>query len=459
MAVWALLVCLILAATSSSAQNTESLDNALEGFEHPGSSTLPANRSSAGGAALAQKESAWRLGGSLETGAAWSYLSHRPPSAKLDYQGLTSWKSLLRLEVDGQLGPGWLVHASGHAWYDLAYTIRGREQFSSQMLEGMEEEAELDQAYIRGPLAPGLELKLGRQVVNWSRSDLFGGLAVFNPQDQREPGMYGPRDTLLPVAMAHLEWAVRPWSLALVFQPEQRFDKLPLFGSDFYPFSFPLPPRESLGAGLGSAGWGFRLGRDFPGYSLAVFGASYSRERDLVGLTETVSLRPADRLWLAGMSGDLARGNFVFKLDAGVVDGLKYYQLPGESKTRLDFTAGVDYAGFTDTTLIFEVAYRHLFGLDGDMAGRLDMPRRDTLVSGLKLVRTFLRERLAAGCTYYLIGLDGSHGGAQKLSLTYKLMDGVLLSCGAIFFQSGDNYLFEHIGNNDRLFLKVVYSF
>ncbi|MBU2613930.1 hypothetical protein KJ925_05765, partial [Patescibacteria group bacterium] len=148
-----------------------------------------------------------------------------------------------------------------------------------------------------------------------------------------------------------------------------------------------------------------------------------------------------------------------FKMDAWLTDGLKYYQLPGESKTRVDLVAGVDYTGFTNTTLVLEAAYRHLFGLGDGYSDRLDMPRRETLALGLKLSRTFLHEKLTAGFTGYIVGLDGSHGGAQRLSLTFKPADRVSLTGGVLFFQRGDNYLFQHIGSNDRLFMRFVYSF
>ena len=450
----ALGAALWLCAAPGPAGAADSLDRALGGFEPSGAAPAPPAES-----LPRPNEPAWRVGGSLETSAAWSLFSHTPPSAKLDYRGLTSLRGRAGLTLDGRLGAGWRARAEGHAWYDLAYAARGRRDFSSQMLSAMEEELELGRAYVQGPLAPGLELKLGRQVVVWGRSDLFGGLTPFNGHDQRDPGMYGPRDTLLPTAMARLSLAHAPWDLALVFQPEFRYDKLPPYGSDFYPFDFPPPAREEAGWGLGDAGWGLRLARDFTACSLALIGATYSRERDLVGLDRAGDQRPLDRLWLAGLSGDLAQGSLVFKLDSALTHGLTFYQLPGETKTRLDFTAGVDYAGMADTFLGLEATYRYLFGLGDDQDGRLDMPRRHTLALGLRVSRSFLRQKLTVDFTGYLIGLDGDNGGAQRLSLTYKPVDGLSLTGGMLIFQGGDNYLFQHIGDNDRLFLRLTYRF
>lgn len=454
-AVWAVLLFMMAFATAAFGQASLTIDRALESFDQP---TPPASPSQHPPPA-SHEEPGWRLGGSLELVTGGSYLSHRAPGTQTDYKGLTSLKGLIRLALEGKLGTRWRLRASGHAWYDLAYGVRGRDRYTSQMLDAMEDEAEFDEAYVQGPLGDGLEVTLGRQILVWGRSDLFTGLTVFNPRDQREPGMYDPRDTLLPVAMARLEWARRPWNLAMIFQPENRLDKIPPFGSDFYPFNFPPPPAEGGGMNLGNAGWGFRLGRDFSGCSLALLAAYYARERDLVGLSESVTLRPLDRLWLAGLSGDAASGNFVFKLDAWLTGGLKYYQLPDETKTRADLILGLDYSGWPNTILVVEAAYRHLFDLSDDFSGRLDMPRRDTLALGLKLSRSFLREKLIAGFTGYIVGLDGSHGGAQRLSLTCKPMDRVSVVGGVIFYQRGDNYLFQHIGDNDRIFMRFVYSF
>lgn len=205
-AIWAALILFTAPAGPALAQSSPALDKALRGFDQPQALTPGSKLPAASG----DDESALRLEGSLEMVSAWSYLSHRAPGTQNDYKGLTSLKGLARLALEGDLGRRWRFRASGHAWYDLAYGIRGHDRYTSQMLDNMEEEAELDEAYVRGTLGRELEVALGRQILVWGRSDLFTGMTVFNPRDQREPGMYDPRDTFLPVAMARLEWTRRP---------------------------------------------------------------------------------------------------------------------------------------------------------------------------------------------------------------------------------------------------------
>ena len=105
------------------------------------------------------------------------------------------------------------------------------------MLDDYEWEADLQDSYLEGPLLESLDLKIGRQVVNWGRSDTLRVLDVLNPLDNREPGRADIEDLRCSVGMVKLDWHIgRSWRITGIAIPEMRFDDLPSFGTDFSAF-------------------------------------------------------------------------------------------------------------------------------------------------------------------------------------------------------------------------------
>ena len=97
--------------------------------------------------------------------------------------------------------------------------------------------------YIQGSLTKSLDVKIGRQIVVWGKSDNIRVTDVLNPLDIREPGLTDIEDLRLPVTMSRLDYYIGDWSLTGIAIHEIRFNKRPEYGSDFYPGSQP-PPHE-----------------------------------------------------------------------------------------------------------------------------------------------------------------------------------------------------------------------
>jgi hypothetical protein len=54
---------------------------------------------------------------------------------------------------------------------------------------------------------------------------------------------------------------------------------------------------------------------------------------------------------------------------------------------------------------------------------------------------------------------DTLQGGFSRFSLGYDLVDAMTLTGGIVLYHSGEPVPFNAIGDNDRLFLELVYSF
>ena len=155
---------------------------------------------------------------------AFSYPDHRSTSGT-DYQGLVGLRTRAGLQLDLDASPR-LAGARGRLRL-LRLRLpdqRARRVHESRCSNSYEWDADVGELWVEGPLLPALDLKLGRQVVNWGRSDTLRVLDVLNPVDNREPGLLDLVDLRLPVGMAKLSYYPHPrWSVTGIAIPEIRF--------------------------------------------------------------------------------------------------------------------------------------------------------------------------------------------------------------------------------------------
>jgi hypothetical protein len=187
-------------AESASAPSSDpSLDAVLGGFEEESAATTES-------AAVGDEKRAWQLGGALTFGAAWNYAHDGPAPGETDYRGLSRLRGKLNLEFDAELPRNWRAHVAGYGYYDAAYALNGRDQYTDAVLEEYQSEAELGEAWLRGRLNRQTDLKLGRQIVVWGKSDNIRITDILNPLDNREPGMVDIEELRLPLTMARLDY-------------------------------------------------------------------------------------------------------------------------------------------------------------------------------------------------------------------------------------------------------------
>lgn len=465
----ALLLGLTLALPLAAAE--PDLDAVLQGFDEPADSAPasdPALDDVLGGfeddsgaadnsREVVVEKKPWELGGALTLGAAWNYAHDAPEGSATDYRGLSRLRAKLNLEFDADLGDNWEAHLSGHGWQDAAYTINGRGDYSDDVLEEYESEAELDEAWLQGRLNNRTDLKLGRQIVVWGKSDNIRVTDVINPLDNREPGMVDIEDLRLPLAMARLDYYVGDWGVSAMAIPEIRFNKNPPYGSDFYPYPAQLPDEDIPADGGDNTEYALAANGIFSGWDLSLYWAQlYDDTPHRVATTSGPALQH-NRLTMLGFSTNVAVENWLLKAEAARFSGFEYDTLPGESFTRIDSLLGVEYSGFSETTLTLEIANRHL--LDYDKALQFEGVEEDEWQSALRYQGDFMHDRLHLLALLSAFGRDLNEGGFGRYSLQYDLADALSLTGGVVDYRSGDKVPFNAIGDNDRAFLDLKYSF
>ncbi|MCP4897050.1 MAG: DUF1302 domain-containing protein [bacterium] len=405
-------------------------------------------------------ESAVRFGGRFTLGTTYSFAHERPVPGATDWRGLSRFRLLTELEAEAQLAESWKLFASGHTFYDFAYSIQGRHGFTSEVLDQHERELELNDTYIAGRLGRQLHLKVGRQVVAWGTSETIRVTDILNPLDLREPGLTDIENLRLPVTMTRLDWLTGPWIVSAMALHEIRFDKNPAFGHEFYPYEIPLLEATVPESSLENTEFAVSLRGSFRGWDIALYWADvFDDEPHAKPVGPWQIALEHSRIQMFGAAADLAAGDWLFKAELGHFSGLEFFYSPGETTSRTDVLAGVEYSGWTDTSLTFEAAVRHLHDTDPRFELPPDFAIQDRFEWVVRLSRFLMHQTLTLNLVAITYEADGSGGALQRLEARYDITDRLEVVGGVVLYQSGSTPGLQNIGDNDRLFVDVSYRF
>jgi len=171
----------------------EEMDDLLDGFEEDAQSTKGPDDDSEFFPSLP-----FSLDGYVKIGSTYNFDHDKPERNETDWRGLSSLRTEMLLELNWKFSSSWQAFVSGKGFYDFAYEINGRDDYTNDVLEDYEKEVELREAWVQGKLTDFLDIKVGRQIVVWGRSDNVRITDVLNPLDMREPGMTDIEDLRLP---------------------------------------------------------------------------------------------------------------------------------------------------------------------------------------------------------------------------------------------------------------------
>ncbi|MCZ6554101.1 MAG: hypothetical protein O7A67_09920, partial [SAR324 cluster bacterium] len=400
------------------------------------------------------------LGGSIALGGAYNYQQEAPTPQR----GLSRLRTTLRLELELDFPASWEAQASGIAFYDAAYELKGRSEFTPEVLDRYEDEVEFRELFVRGSPLSFLDVKVGRQVVVWGFADFIRVVDILNPLENREPGLADIEDLRLPIAMTRIDFFLGPLSLMGVAVHEIEFNKDPVVGSDFFPFDGPPPPERIPSDTGANTETGFELKGIFSGWDLAFYYAEFfddSAHTELVvrdGVPQP-RLRHS-RLTMRGAAVNVALGTWLLKSEAALFDGLEFFSAQGEPfkpKERWDAMVGLDYNGINDTTITVEAVNRRIH----DFEPNLDETGEELKQYALSYRGDFLNQTLTLNGILLLFGNAADEGGVQRYSVEYDVFDAFSVTGGVLIFQSaGDgNPLFQRVRLNDRVFFDIKYSF
>ena len=405
------------------------------------------------------------IDGYLKLSSVSAYQAHDAAGTDTSWHGLTRLRPEIKLIVDADLSDNWQARVSGHAFYDSAYAINGRDSYTDDVLDSYEKEIELDEVYLLGSLTRDLDLKAGRQIVVWGRSDNIRITDVLNPLDLRWPGLVDIEKLRLPVTMTRLDYYLKGWSFSGIALHEVRYNKNPEFGSDFFPGAQALPGKKSPDEGFSIENTQFAasLNGIFQGWDVSFYFADTYAQ---YGYFAPATLAPSPqfkikhaRTQMLGGAFNMAWGNWLFKTEAAYFDGFEFSNTPDKDYSRLDALAGVDYSGISDATITLELANRHYFDFDNRLEDGPDFQKEDLFEWAVRISKPYWNDTLNLIILATIFGPTGDDGGFQRFAAEYDWTDSIELTGGIVFYQSGDLRRTMGIGDNDRVFFEVQYNF
>ena len=150
-------------------------------------------------------------------------------------------------------------------------TSTGQDEYTQEATDTYIKDLELRDTYIQGNLLPSLDIKVGRQIVVWGKSDNLRVCDVLNPLYLREVGMTDIRDLRLPVTMARLDYYWSNWNVSGMAIPEIRFNDLPVYGGDFYFQDGPMLEEEIPENSIENMEYAVALNGIFSGWDIAFY--------------------------------------------------------------------------------------------------------------------------------------------------------------------------------------------
>ncbi len=391
----------------------------------------------------------------------------------IQYKGINQTQISLSLQFDAKLSDNWKLRISGDTFYDAIYDIKSND-YIDDVTDEYKTQLKLNDAYIQGRVTSDIDLKVGRQIVVWGKSDSIRVTDVINPMDNRQPGMTDIEDLRLSVGMAKLDYYVGEWNLSGMIIGESRTMIEAPARSEFFPVDniFTVPggvPDPFLELKNPNSTWrdmqyAMALNGVFSGWDISFYSAYVLDQRwhFKTQPSPTVPLasvkRVVSKVKMLGSAVNIAYGSWLLKGEVAYLDNLKFNTTTDE-KQRLDTLLGFDYMGISDTVLSLEVVNRHIFDYEQQMQHQADFVDMNEMQTAMRVTHSFLNDSLNANILLSVFGSSWENGGFTRAWLEYDVMDSVVANFGVVEYTGGEKPLMQANKDNDRLFMDISYSF
>lgn len=435
-----LLTAALLSAGNAWAE--ENLDDLLGGFEDNALQAEPATESSFDQATQFPKHD---FSSRLTLLASHNYQAR---SGTPDYQDLSSAKLSLRLGVKSQWDKAWRSEAQIAGFHDAVFGIKGRDQFNDETLKRHEQEIELRDTYVQGKLSDRLDVKFGRQIVVWGKSDSLRVVDVLNPLDLRDPGMTDIEDLRLPVGMAKADYYQGNWHGELIVIGETRFSKRPAYGSQYNFYPTQPPAEDTLDSDADHLQYAAALHYQSSAADASLHLAKVYDD-DLHVANGRLRHAPVS---LIGTSANAPLGAWLIKAELALTDGKRYSSLPSQTYQQGKAMFGLEFYGISNHTFALEAMASQILDYDNALDSGPFGVGETSSQTALRYSGKFMREQLEINALASLWG-DGSDGAFYRAWASYELAPGSSVGAGIVVYQSGDELMFEQVADRDKVFV------
>ena len=397
------------------------------------------------------------IGGSIAFKTAYGYRNHKVDG--VEYEGFNQSQISFSAELDYKISKDWKLRIEADTYYDAIYDLRTKTDYNDDVLDAYHTDIMLKDSYIQGSLSDDLDLKVGRQIVVWGKSDSIRITDVINPLDNRTPGMTDIEDLRLSVGMAKFDYYVGSWNISAMLIGENRIMIEAPQNSEFFPIDTGMDLKKP-DYDTDNLQYALAFNGIFSGWDLSFYGANVLDSKwhiDTVTKTREVST-----IGMLGSAINIATGSWLLKSEVAFLSGIKYNSTTDE-KNRLDMLVGFDYMGIKNTVLSLEVADRHIFDYEDKMNSKTEILKdytdQDEVQTAIRASRTFLNESIEVTTLVSMFGTSFENGGFVRVWSEIDIIDGVTSNVGVVDYVGGDNFFMDKVKDNDRVFADITYSF
>lgn len=405
------------------------------------------------------------ISGNIAFKTSYGYKEHSVNN--LTYSKFNQAQTSLFLQLDYKLSDSWKLRASGDGFYDFIYDIQSNKNYPQNVLDSYQRQLRLDDTYIQGKLSKNIDLKVGRQIVVWGKSDSIRVTDVINPLDNRLPGLTDIEDLRLSTAMIKADYYFGNWALSTMIIGESRIFLEASPRGEFFPVEeiFPAAPNPFFALKSPESSWtntqfAFSANGVFSGWDLSFYAADVLDQK--WHLNMKTKTRVVSKVKMLGSALNIAKGSFLLKSEIAYLNGVKYNSTQNE-KDRVDLLVGFDYMGIKDTVISLEIANRHIFNYESQMYTTANTPpdyiNRDELQTAFRATSSFANDTINLSILANMFGHSFEYGGFTRVWAEYSISDALNANIGIVDYIGGDRPFMNAIENNDRLFGDVTYSF
>jgi hypothetical protein len=298
--------------------------------------------------------------------------------------------------------------------YKIKSTVKAYKDFETEIKD--DQEIDINEIYIQGSVSNNVDIKIGRQIVVWGKSDNIRISDNINPMDYTTPGMVDIEDLRLGKMISKVDYFLDKWSISGMLLHENRFSEMAKKGSDYYLGIAPDEPSDSIdNTGIALNVNGNLEGEDIGFYYLNQFVDNTNYRSNMLAIAYNKVLN-----------------SFLFKTEVAYFDN--YDSEVVDAKT--DSLVGLE------CSISFEVANKN-----------------DDIQYALRFTKSYINQTLDLTALYSGFGKELEDGGFIRVWLDYDIDDKLSTNFGVINYQGGDAKRFEKIKDNDRVFASLKYSF
>ena len=366
------------------------------------------------------------INGAISFSTSYNY-AHNNASVVNDFRDLSSAKLSSDLNLEYKLNNGYKIKSTLKAYKDLIYNIKDDKY--QVVPKDYDSDIDINELYIQGSLNNQIDIKIGRQVVVWGKSDNIRITDSLNSLDNTTPGMVDIEDLRLGTTMSKMDYFIDRWSVSGIILHENRFSKLPKYGSDYASLNQTNANNaiiEEPSNSIQNSGIALNINGNLEGEDIAFY---YSNKY----IDNTIY-----RSNMLGMAYNNVISSFLLKTEVAYFDN--YDSNTVDSK--IDGLVGLEYSGISDGSISLEIANK-----------------TDDIQYALRFTQSFINQTLDFTALYNGFGKDLNDGGFIRTWFDYDIDDSLSSSFGIINYLGGDVARFEMIKENDRVFASLKYSF